>query len=205
LMAGAAQLLVANSAVPANNLKELVALARAQPGKVAYGTDGIGSLPHQVYAMLSAGERIETTHVAYRGIAPAFAALLANEVQLSGASVAVAGTLLKAGRIKALAVAGPRRLVQFPNVPTTTEQGFPALKASIWFALFVPAGVAQPVIEKIAADVIAILKQPEFAQRHATDKGLEMFAGGPAQLLAAIREDVASSGMMVKAAGIIPE
>lgn len=205
LMTTSDQFLIANPAVAAKDLRELVALARARPGGLAYGSFGNGSQPHLVYALLQAKAGLELTHVPYKGVAPVVTGLLGGEIQLSTGSASVAGQLLKAGKVKALAVAGSKRSSLFPDVPTTAEQGYPQLRAAVWYALVAPAGTPEPVIARIAADVKAILEDPGFAEKNATSRGLEVNAGGPAELRQAIRDDVAVVREMVKAAGVTPE
>ena len=132
-------------------------------------------------------------------------ALTAGEVELATGSAGVAGPLLKAGKIKALAIAGKRRSPQFPDVPTTAEQGQPELLASIWYGLFAPAGTPADIVERIGSDVRAILSQPAFAQRHARDKGLDVVAGTSQEVTATIRDETKSVGALIRAAGVQPE
>ncbi|SFP29545.1 Tripartite-type tricarboxylate transporter, receptor component TctC [Variovorax sp. PDC80] len=205
LMTTSDQFLIANPSVPAKDLRELVAAVRAQPGTLAYGSFGNGSQPHLVYELLKAKASLDITHVPYKGVAPVMTGLVGGEIQLATGSASVAGELLKAGKIKPLAVAGARRSTLFPDVPTTAEQGYPQLRAAVWYALVAPAGTPEAVIERIAADVKAILGEPEFARKNATARGLEVNAGGPAELRQAIRDDVAVTREMVQAAGVKPE
>jgi len=205
LMTTSDQFLIANPSVPAKDLRELVAAVRAQPGTLAYGSFGNGSQPHLVYKLLKVKASLDITHVPYKGVAPVMTGLVGGEIQLATGSASVAGELLKAGKIKPLAVAGARRSTLFPDVPTTAEQGYPQLRAAVWYALVAPAGTPEAVIERIAADVKAILGEPEFARKNATARGLEVNAGGPAELRQAIRDDVAVTREMVQAAGVKPE
>lgn len=205
LMTTSDQFLIANPSVPAKDLRELVAAVRAKPGTLAYGSFGNGSQPHLVYELLKAKASLDITHVPYKGVAPVMTGLVGGEIQLATGSASVAGELLKAGKIKPLAVAGAKRSTLFPDVPTTAEQGYPQLRAAVWYALVAPAGTPEAVIERIAADVKAILGEPEFARKNATARGLEVNAGGPAELRQAIRDDVAVTREMVQAAGVKPE
>ena len=205
LMTTSDQFLIANPSVPAKDLRELVAAVRARPGTLAYGSFGNGSQPHLVYELLKAKASLDITHVPYKGVAPVMTGLVGGEIQLATGSASVAGELLKAGKIKPLAVAGIKRSTLFPDVPTTAEQGYPQLRAAVWYALVAPAGTPEAVIKRIAADVKAILGEPEFARKNATARGLEVNAGGPAELRQAIRDDVAVTREMVQAAGVKPE
>ena len=196
--------LLAHPSVQAMDLRELVALARREPGKLTYGSFGSGSQPQLVYEMLKKKEGLGLLHVPYKGIAPILTALVSGEILLTVGSSSVAGTLLKAGRLKALAIAGKRRSPQFPGVPTTAELGCPYVLASIWFGLFAPAGTPPAIVEKIGADVRAIMRTPAFAERQAA-KGLDVVASTSQDLAATIREEVTSVGEMIRAAGIRAE
>jgi tripartite-type tricarboxylate transporter receptor subunit TctC len=148
---------------------------------------------------------LDLLHVPYKGIAPLITATIAGEVMLSTGSAGVAGELLKAGRLKALAIAGKRRAGQFPNVPTTAEQGHPYLLATIWYGLFAPAATPAAVVEKIGDEVRALLKTPAFAEKHVLSKGLEVVASTPEELAAVIRDETLSVGEMIRAAGVQAE
>jgi tripartite-type tricarboxylate transporter receptor subunit TctC len=202
LMAESDHMILAHPAVPARDLRELVALAKREKGKLNFGSFGDGSQPVLVYGMLNKREGLDITHIPYRGVAPLITATMAGEVQLATASASVAGELLKAKRIKALATAGSKRSAQFPDVPTTAEQGYPYLRSSVWYGLFAPAGTQPEIVKKINADVTEILRNPAFAEKHGTSKGLRVVASSPQEFSARIREDVASTGEMVRAANI---
>ena len=205
MMVSSDQLLLANSALPANNLKELLALAKKEPGKLAYGSFGPGSQPHLLYETIKAREGIDMLHVPYKGITPNLTALAGGEVMLGTGTVAVALPLITAGKIKSISVAGTERLPQFPNVPTTAEQGFPYAKASIFYALFAPAGTPRPIVDKVRDDVRAVLQDPAFAKTQIAARGLTVVAGDQAQLEHAIRDEAQAVAEQVKAAGVKPE
>jgi tripartite-type tricarboxylate transporter receptor subunit TctC len=205
LMAESDHMILANPEVPAKDLRELVALAKRDKDKLNFGSFGDGSQPVLVFGMLNQREGLNINHVPYRGVAPLMIATVAGEVQLATASASVAGELLKANRIKALATAGKKRSPQFPDVPTTAEQGYPYLRASVWYGLFAPAGTPPEIVKKIHADVTAILKKPAFAQKHGASKGLQVVASTPKEFSDRIREDVATTGEMVRAANIKPQ
>lgn len=205
MMVIADQLLLANSALPANNLKEVLALARKEPGQLAYGSFGLGSQPHLLYETIKAREGVDLLHVPYKGITPNLTALASGEVMLGTGTVAVAMPLITAGKIKPISVAGPRRVPQFPNVPTTVEQGYAYAQTSIWYALFAPAGTPAPIVERIRTDVRAILKDPAFVATQVTSKGLTVVAGDKTQLVNRIHEETQATAEQVKAAGVTPE
>lgn len=205
LMVVSDQLLIAHVGLPANNLKELVALARKEPGKLAYGSFGIGSQPHLLYETLKVREGIDLLHVPYKGITPNLAALAAGEVVLGTGSAAVAAPLIAAGKIKPLTVAGAQAIAQYPKVPTSVEQGYPYVQTSIWYAMFAPAGTPVTVLDRIRADVRDILMDPVFAESNATAKGLTVVASDRAQLVRTIREESQLAGEQIKAAKVQPE
>jgi tripartite-type tricarboxylate transporter receptor subunit TctC len=205
LMVQSDQYLVAHSSVPAKDLRELVALAKREKGKLNYGSYAPGSQPHLVYGLLAKREGLDMTHVPYKGIAPVMQAVSTGEVHLTAGSSSVAGAMMKDGRIKPLALAGKNRSAQFPNVPTTVEQGFPYLQAPVWYALFAPAKTPATVINKVRDDIAAILKAPAFAEKQVTSRGLDVIASTPQELAQVLREEVEVTGEMVKAVGIQPE
>ena len=205
LMIQSEQFLLAHGALPAKDLRELVALAKRERGKLTYGSFGTGSQPLLIYETLNQREGLDILHVPYKGIAPTLLALTAGEVNLTVASFGVAGELLKAGRIKPLAIAGKRRDARFPDVATTAELGFPYLQTSIWYAMFAPGGTPAPIVEKISNDVRAILKNPAFAEKHITARGFDLVASSPQELAAVIKEEVPVVGEMIRAAGVKPE
>ena len=205
LMVQSDHFILAKTGLPAKDLRELVALARGEQSKLNYGSFGSGSQPHLVFETLARQEKLHIAHIPYRGIAPLLIALTAGEVDLTTGSAGVAGQLLKAGKIKALALAGKRRSPQFPDVPTTAEQGYPDILASIWYGLFAPAGTPAEVLDRIGADVRAVLAQPAFAELQAKAKGLDIVNSTPQELAHTIRDETKLVGAMIRAAGVVPE
>ncbi|MES2186620.1 MAG: tripartite tricarboxylate transporter substrate binding protein [Pseudomonadota bacterium] len=205
MMVKADQLIVANAGFPANSLKEAVALARAKPGTVSFGSFGNGSQPHLLFSTVKDRESVDLLHVPYNGITPNLTAVASGEVQLGSGSAAVVLPFIQTGKVKPLAVAGDVRSPQFPNVSTTTEQGFPYAKVSIWYALFAPAGTPAAVVKKIRTDVQAVLRDPQFMEKQVTSKGLTVVAGDGKQLRDYIRTETALTATMIKAAGVVAE
>ena len=205
IMVRSDQMVLAKAALPARDLRELVALARREPGRLNYGSYGNGSQPQLAFELLNNREKLEIVHIPYKGIAPLLTALSAGEVDLATGSANVAMGLIKGGRVKPLAAAGKDRLPQFPDLQTAAEQGFPWLNVSIWYGLFAPAGTPAQVVAKISEDVRAVLRTPAFAERHATSKGLEVVASSPQDVGAVVRDEVAVLAEMVRAARIEPE
>jgi tripartite-type tricarboxylate transporter receptor subunit TctC len=205
MMVESDHILVAKNGLPVNDLRELVATAKREKGKLNYGSYGEGSQPMLVYSLLNEREGLDILQVPYKGIAPVMTALIAGEVDMATASAGVAGELLRGKRIKALAIAGKKRSPQFPDVPTTAEQGYPYLRATIWYGLLGPAAMPPEIVGKINADVTAILKSPAFIERQVTARGLTLVADTPKEFAARIQEDAASTREMVRAAKIAPQ
>lgn len=199
------QLIVAHSSVPASDFKEFVTLLKREPQKYPYGSFGPGTQPHLAFALLGKRENIDLTHVPYKGVAQLMTAVAAGEVAVSTGSGSVAGALLQSGKMKALAITSRQRSPLYPNLPTAQEQGYGYLTAAIWYGLFAPAGTPQPVVDKINADIRAILRDPVFAEKNATSRNLTVVAGTPQQFQAALREEVAAVGEMIRAADVKPE
>ena len=168
LFAIAQNLLVVNAAVPAANVRELVALAKARPGTLNYASGGTGSTSHFAIALFVSVAEIskQTVHVPYKGGAPAITATIANETQfyfgpMAGGSV----PHVKAGRLKGLAVGGAKRSPVLPEVPTVAESGLPAYKAAGWFGLFAPATTPRPVVTRLNQAVAKAMSAPDVVQK----------------------------------------
>jgi tripartite-type tricarboxylate transporter receptor subunit TctC len=155
-------IVAASTAIPVSNIGELIAWAKANPGKLNYASAGIGSYPHLDFLKFAKATGIEATHVPYKGGAGQMVpALLSNEVQASFINLASTGEHVKAGRIKALATTMPARVPELPNVPTLAEQGYPGIGTNAWQGLFAPAATPKPVLDKLHAAVVQILNNPD--------------------------------------------
>ncbi len=195
------QLLVANAALPVSNLKELIAYARAQPGKLNYASYGIGSQPHLAMEIFKNQSGTDIVHVPYKGIPQAVPAAIAGEVQLTFSGAASAQAHIKAGRLKALAIGGAARLPLMPEVPTFAEQGFADVPANAWFGLFAPAGTPREVIATLHAEVTRVLRDPEFLQKEIAAKGYELVASTPEEFAAFLAADTRRNAQAVKISG----
>lgn len=191
-MARADQFVLAYPAVAAKTLADLVTLEKSKPGSLAYGTWGEGSPPHLVYETLNKMAGTRFLHVPYKGVAPVLNALVADEVQLTVGSSGVAGELLKSGKLKALAIAAKERSPLFPEVPTTTEAGYPQVQASIWFGLAAPAGTPREIVDKLCSDARDALSDPAFTGRFITRPGWKRVASTPADMDARSRTNCRS-------------
>jgi tripartite-type tricarboxylate transporter receptor subunit TctC len=195
------QLLLENPAVPANNLKELIAYAKANPGKLNYGSYGSGSQPHLAMEMLKRQAGLYIVHVPYRGLTQTVPATIAGDVQLTFSGAASSLAFIKSGSLKALAVGGKTRLALLPDVPTFTESGFPDVPANAWFGLFAPAGTPRDIVMKLNAEVVRILRAPEFVQKELTAKGYELIASTPEEFTTFLAADSVRNARAVKISG----
>ena len=188
--------LVANPGVPAT-LKELVALAKSQPGKLNYGHTGLGGSPHLVGEMLRAAAGINIVFVPYKGDAQTLLAMLANEVQMTFAPPATVVQMVKSGKLRALAVTGTSRSTAFPDAPTTTEAGFPEVTYAGWVGFFAPGGTPRDILNKISQETARALRMPEIVERLASG-GLEAAGTTPGEFAARYRADVARYAKIIK-------
>ena len=195
------QLLVAHPALPANTLQELISLAKQKPGSINYASYGSGSQPHLSGEMLKNKAGIDLVHVPYKGISLAVPAVMAGEVQLTFAGIATSMPQLKAGRIKPIAIGGPKRSPLLPEVPTFTELGYPEVETHAWFGFFLPAGSPKEAVSRIHLDVKRVLDEPEFRQKQLIEKGYDVVGSSPDEFAAYIRKDSESRGRAVKISG----
>ena len=204
LMAVSPYLLVVNPAVNAKSLKELVVLAKQQPGKLNYASAGIGSTTHLAMEMLKAATGTFMLHIPYSGNGPAGTAVVGGQVEILFGSLPALLPHAKSGRVRALAVGTPKRSPSLPDVPTVAESGYPGFDASLWLAIMAPAGTPQPVIDRLNKELVTLIAAPE--TREALDKaGAEPLSGTPAELAAMIRDGIPKYARVIKAAGVKPE
>jgi tripartite-type tricarboxylate transporter receptor subunit TctC len=182
-------ILVANPAVPAKNVKELIAYAKANPGKLNYGSPGTGAWNHLFVELLKKQAGIDIVHVPYKGIAPAVTDLLAGQVQLAMAAFPAAMPHVRSNRLRALAVTSAQRSGIAPDVPTIAESGVPGFDAAGWFAVLAPAGTPASVITKLNAEINRILALPEVKASLAAD-GAEPAGGTPGQAAQSARDGI---------------
>ena len=197
-----ARLRVVNPSLPAQSVKELVALARAQPGKLNYAA---GSTPFQLAAelfKLQAG--LQISHISYKGSAAMVTATMANEVQLIFVDAAPAMAHVRSGRLRALAVTSRARAAALPEVPTMIEAGLPDYEVVLWTSLFAPAGTPRSVIDAVQAQVAKALQQPDVRERLA-GLGVDPVGGTPEQLAGVVKRDIDKWSAVAKSAGIKAE
>lgn len=197
----APQIIVVRSDVPAKTLAELVAYAKANPGKLNYASSGNGSLQHVTGAMLEQQAGIDLMHVPYKGTGPALQDLLAGQVQLTFGTAPPFMQHIASGKLRVLAVTGKERLPSLPDVPTTAQAGYPKLTPDSWFALFAPAAMPKEIAAKLSADVQKVMSDPAFKQK-ALEQGATADYQNPAQLDAKVKADYANWAQVVKTSKI---
>jgi len=196
MMAHTPYLLLVNPSVPAKDLKEFIAYARANPGKLNFGSFGNGSSNHLAYELLKQRTGIELVHVPYKGGAPLIAALLGGEVQSSLDVYATAMPHVRSGKFRLLAVAASKRFALLPDTPTLAELGYP-VEGGTYFAMLAPARVPQGVVTTLNREVNRALALPEVRER-LTQLGVEVVGGTPEQLAAAITKEIDTWARLVR-------
>ena len=154
-------LLVANPEFPVRTVKELVDLAKKEPGKIDYGSGGVGTTPHMAMALLSLDTGIDMTHVPYKGEQPALTDVMGNQISLMFSNLPVALPLAKSGKLRPIAVSSPQRSPAAPHIPTVAESGVPGFEAGTWFAIVAPADTPKDVIEELNDKIGKALREPK--------------------------------------------
>jgi len=182
-------MLVGNPKLPASSVKELIALARSSPGKLNYGSAGMGSSAHLAGELFKSLAGIDIVHVPYKGDAAMMPSLLADDVQFSFLPIAIALTQIKSGKLRALAVTGTRRVAAVPEVPTVMETGLPEYEFSGWVGIFAPGGTPRDIVAQINADLARVLGTPEVQER-VRAWGYEPVGSTPEEFAAKYRADI---------------
>jgi tripartite-type tricarboxylate transporter receptor subunit TctC len=192
--------LVVNPQLPVVSVTELVAAAKAQPGKIDFASSGNGSAQHLVAALFNSMAGIDLNHVPYKGSGPAMQDLLSGQVKVSFAGIPNVMPHVKAGRLRALAVTTPQRSPDLPEVPTVAEAGVPGYEATVWGAMVGPAGTPREIVDRLHAETAKALQAPEVQQGFRA-AGLEAVVGGPEPLGALIRAEYVKWGKVVRETG----
>lgn len=172
-----------NPSVPGNDLKSFVAYAKAHPGKLSYGSSGVGGISHLATEEFVYSAGVKMVHIPYKGTGPANTALIGGEIQVNVGDIGAVVSMIRAGRVKALAIGSKTRSKLLPDVPTAAEAGYPDAKFGIWYGMLAPRGTPEAIVAKLNREINAILATPEvneaFAARFATPAGgtAEEFAG----------------------------
>jgi len=197
-------MLVVHPSVQANSVQELIALAKAKPGSLNYGSSGTGQPQHLGGELLNSLAGTHMVHVPYKGAVPAVTDLLAGRIQVWIGAINTLLPHIKAGTLRVLGAVPSRRYASFPDIPTIAESGVPGYDMDVWLATMVPAGVPADIVAKIQADIAKTLAMPGIRERLA-QQGIEAASSTSAELAALIREDYARYGKLIKDAGIKSE
>ena len=188
--------------VPANTFQEFVAYARANPGKLSYGSFGTGSSGHISVDYLKKLLGIDMVHVPYKGAGPAVTDLLGGQIQMMMVTPLLVEPHARAGKLKLIAAATPNRIPKLPDLPTVAESGVPGFEAGTWFALAGPAGMPRDVTQAIYADVKRVLNEPAFKERYIDKQWFEVVANSPDEFAAFMQQDYERWVKLIKLSGV---
>ena len=191
--------LYVHPSVPAQTVKELVALAKARPGTLNFASSGQGSSGHMAGELFKLVAGVDITSIPYKGTGQALADVLGGQVQMLFGSVMAVLPHAKSGKLRALAVTVPKRVPAMPQVPTMAEAGYPAVETTVWTGVLVPAKTPPPIVSKLNSEIVAILKKPDIRERFAA-QGAEAVGSTSAEFAAHIRREIDKWGKVVRAA-----
>ncbi|MDM0079547.1 tripartite tricarboxylate transporter substrate binding protein [Variovorax sp. J31P179] len=193
--------LVVNAKSPATDVKQLVALAKASPGKLSYGSNGNGTVQHLIGTQFASLAGVELLHVPYKGSAPLTTDLLGGQVDMSFDTLTPVVQHIKGGKLRALAVTTAKRSSTLPDVPTLAESGLKDFDQGTWFGILAPAATPKDIVERLNTELVKIIQSPEFGKRMA-EIGAEPVGDTPARMGAQIRSDTAKYAQLVKEAKV---
>ena len=200
LVAGVPNVLAVYPAFPVNSVAELIALAKSKPGTINFASSGSGTSIHMSGELFKALAGVDMTHIPYKGSSPALTDLMGGQVQIMFDNLPSSLPLIKAGKLRAIAVTSLTRAPALPDVPTISESGLPGFEASSWFGVLAPAGTPAPIVAKLNADVNKWLQSPE-AREQLLAQGANAAGGTPEQFAAHIRAETEKWAKVVKASG----
>jgi tripartite-type tricarboxylate transporter receptor subunit TctC len=186
--------------VPARNLQELLALAKAKPGQVSFASTGVASVGHLTGELLNSLAGVKMVHVPYKGGGQAIIDLVGGHVQVMFSGFSAAMPHIKSGKVRALAVTGKERSPALPDVPSLGEQGFPGVEMTAWYGMLGPAGTPRPIAARLQEETAKILKTPEVVQK-LDGLGFEIVASTPDEFAGYIKSEIAKWAKVVKASG----
>jgi tripartite-type tricarboxylate transporter receptor subunit TctC len=193
--------LVVNPALPVKSVQDLIALAKAKPGQITYGSSSIGGPTHLLAELFNTVAGIKTLHIPYKGGGPAVTDLMGGHIQFFFSNPVNVAAQIKNARLRALGVTGESRNVAFPDVPTFAEQGLPGMSLSNWQGVGGPAGIPKSIIDKIAGEIRKLVAKPDTKEK-LNAVGSEPYYNNPEQTAALIRSDIAKYGKIIKDANI---
>lgn len=205
LIGNGAYVLLASPALPADSVRALVSLAKAKPDTLTYASAGTGNVTHLALDLFSRTAGIKLVHVLYKGGGPAVTDVMAGHVSLYFGTVALAGPLIRSGKVKALGVSTSKRTAAFPNVPTIAEAGVPGFQVSGWYGLLAPAKTPDAIVRKLSAETAKAVNAPDVKDKLVNTLGVDPVGGSPAELDALIRADISRWGKVISELGITAE
>jgi tripartite-type tricarboxylate transporter receptor subunit TctC len=204
LVGAVRNVLVVHPSVPAKTVKDLVQIARKNPGKLNYGSGGIGTTTHLAPELLKTLEKLDIVHVPYKGSGLALIGLVSGQVDMEILAVPAAMPQIQAGRVRPLAVLAPQRSAQLPDVPTSKESGYENFEISVWYGILAPAATPREIINRLNAELNKAIQTPDLKEKFASN-GVDPLGGTPEQFANYIRSESVRFGKVIKAAGIKPE
>jgi tripartite-type tricarboxylate transporter receptor subunit TctC len=200
-LASIPQLLSVHPSIPVRSFKEFLALARAKPGALNFGTGGQGSASHMAAELLMSMAKIRMVHVPYKGTGPAMSELLGGHLSLMFDVVMTSLPHAKAGRLRSVGISSLTRSEVIPDVPTLHESGMPGFEALVWFGLFAPAGAPPDIVRRINEETVRALRQPKMREI-LIGQGIDVVAGTPQEFTARVKDEVGKWGKVIRDAGI---
>jgi tripartite-type tricarboxylate transporter receptor subunit TctC len=204
LVAKVPEMLVVASSVPAKDMKELIELAKARPGKLNFASSGPGSLPHLAGELLKLTAKIDIVHVPYRGAAPALNDLLGQQVQMVFLDLPILLPQIKSGGLRAIALGAAERAPTATDVPTTTEAGLPEVQAENWYGFVAPAGTPQPIVAKLNQIASEAMRDPAVKEKLAV-QGAELIGDSPEHFHAFLESELTRWAKVIRDAGVATE
>ena len=199
-VASVSNVLLVNPDMPVKTLADLIALAKAQPGKLSFASNSVGSSNHLTGELLKTMAKIDMFHVPYKSSTTAATDLMGGRLSLMFDNLTTAVPHVKAGRLRALAVTSERRVAALPDVPTMVESGLPGFVVTPWWGVFAPAGTPRPVVDRLNRDIVAVMKTPEVRDFFAA-QGTDVIANSPEEFARYVKGEAARWGAVVRASG----
>ena len=200
LVVSSPQLLAVHPSVAAKSVKELIALAKAKPGQLNYGSAGVGTSPHLTFELFKSMAGIDAVHVPYKGTGPAITELIAGQVHMMITGVVALMPHVKSGRLRGIAVTSAKRVAALPDLPTVAESGVPKFDVSSWFGVFLPAGTPKPIVAKMNGEIRKIVDIPDVRQK-LISQGADPETNTPEEFAAYVKSEMVKWGKVVRDTG----
>jgi tripartite-type tricarboxylate transporter receptor subunit TctC len=204
LVATVPNVIAVNPDLPVTTLADLVRKAKAEPGKLNYGSAGNGSAGHLAMEYFKAQAKVDIVHVPYKGTGPMLADLMGGQTQMTFNGVPPIIGQIKGGKLRPIAVGSAKRVPSMPDVPTIAESGYPGFETSQWYGILLPAGTPAPIVERLHREIVAALAKPETTRRIVEDGGVAV-GNTPAEFAALIAREEKRWGEVVRSAGVKPD